>query len=189
MQPQFALAGEELRRCWGWLLFLGIVLILMGTVALGLPLLATISAVLIYGWVLLIGGVFEVVAAFGAQRWGGFFLHLLAGVIDVVLGGMFLRHPDQGAIVLTLFLAIGFLIGGVFRVAAAVSMRFPNWGWTVLSGFVTALAGALIWAQWPWDSWNIIGLFVGIQLLFYGWSAVMLALAAKSQPGATAAAP
>jgi uncharacterized membrane protein HdeD (DUF308 family) len=175
-------SGEELRRASGWLLVLGILLVVLGTCALFVPVFATLWIVLIYGWVLLFAGVAEVVAAFGSLRWGGVFLHLLMGIIDFVLGIFFLRHWDAGAEVITLLLAVGFLVGGAFRLVGAFSMRFPNWGWTALSGFITLLVGVLLWAWWPWNSLTIPGLFLGIQMLFYGWSAVMLALAARRHP-------
>jgi uncharacterized membrane protein HdeD (DUF308 family) len=175
----FVVSGEELRRSSGWLLFLGVVLIILGMFALIVPLFATLWVVLLYGWILLFSGVSQAVAMFGSRRWGGFFLHLLLGLIDVMIGLFFLRHPDLGASFLTLLLIAGFLVGGVFRLVAALSLRFPNWGWTVLSGIITFFVGALLWAQWPWDSLTIPGLFLGIQMLFYGWSAVMLSLAAR----------
>jgi uncharacterized membrane protein HdeD (DUF308 family) len=176
----FVVAGEELRQASGWLLFLGILLIVLGTLALAAPLLATDVVVLYIGWLLLIGGVAHAVAAFGARRWGGFFLQVLAGVIDLVLGLLFLRHPDRAEEFLTIFLAVGFLMDGIFRLIAAFSLRFPNWGWTALSGLITVAVGVILWADWPWNSWAIPGLFVGVQMLFFGWSAVMLALAARS---------
>src|SRR4051794_12897751 len=82
----FVVSGEELRRSSGWLLFLGIVLIVLGTFALIVPMFATLSIVLIYGWLLLFAGGAQVVAAVASRLWGGFFLHLLMGIIDVVLG-------------------------------------------------------------------------------------------------------
>ncbi len=179
----FAVTGDDLRRAWGWLLFLGIVLVILGTLAIVVPLVATLSFVLFYGAVLLVGGITQALAAFASARWGGFFLHLLAGIIDVVLGVLFLLHPALGAAVLTLLLAVGFTVGGIFRLVAAFSLRFPNWGWTALSGLITFAVGIILWAGWPGDSWVIIGLFIGIQMLFFGWSAVMLALAARSHMG------
>jgi uncharacterized membrane protein HdeD (DUF308 family) len=176
----FVVAGEELRQASGWLIFLGILLIILGTVALIAPLIATKALVLVYGWVLLIAGVTQIFSAFASLRWGGFFMHLLVGLIDLVLGVFFFRHQVAAASVLTLLLAAGFLVGGAFRLVAAFSLRFPGWGWTALSGFVTFIVGAYIWSLWDtWETLTIPGLFLGIQMLFYGWSAVALALAAR----------
>jgi uncharacterized membrane protein HdeD (DUF308 family) len=180
IRQHFVVAGDGLRAASGWLLFLGVVLIILGFLSLLVPILPTLAIVLFYGWILLLAGVAQVVAAFGSLRWGGFFLHLLMGLVDIVLGVVFLRHVDLGASVLTLLLIVGFLIGGIFRLVIALSLRFPNWGWTVLSGVITFAVGAILWAQYPADSMIIPGLFLGIQMLFYGWSAVMLALAARA---------
>ncbi len=179
----FAVSGEEFRRAAGWLMFLGIVLIVLGTLAIIVPLIATLSFMLFFGWLLLFAGVFQVVAAFATRLWGGFFLHLLMGIIDVVLGLIFIRHPGLAAEVVTLFLIAGFIVGGVFRLVAAFSMRFPNWGWTALSGAVTLALGIWLWAWFPPASLFIPGLYIGIQMLFYGWSAVMLSAAARSHRG------
>jgi uncharacterized membrane protein HdeD (DUF308 family) len=176
----FVVAGEELRHASGWLLFLGIVLIVLGFLALMLPLFATLSLIILYGWLLVFAGLTQAVAAFASLRWGGFFLHMLIGILDFVVGLFFFRVPGEAAAILTLLLAAAFLVGGVFRLIAALSLRFPNWGWTVLSGVVTFAVGLVLWAGWPWNSLVVPGLFLGIQMLFYGWSAVMLASAARS---------
>jgi uncharacterized membrane protein HdeD (DUF308 family) len=182
VQRHFAVTGESLRQASGWLLFLGIVLVILGTFALFVPIFATVSIVLIYGWVLLFAGVSHAITAFVSRMWGGFFLNVLMAVIDTVLGVFFLRHWSEAAAVITLLLAAGFLVGGTFRLVAAFSMRFPSWGWAALSGAISLLLGVYLFAEWPRDSFVIPGLFLGIQMLFIGWSSVMLALAARSHP-------
>jgi uncharacterized membrane protein HdeD (DUF308 family) len=175
----FVVHGEELRQASGWLLLLGIVLIVLGTFALMVPVIATKSVVLIYGWMLLFSGAVEVIASFAVRRWGGFFLHLFMGLVDIAVGAIFLRRPDVAAAVLTLFLIAAFLVGGIFRMVIALSLRFPSWGWTFFSGLVTFAVAAFLWIDYPLDTLTLPGLFLGVQMLFYGWSAVMLALAAR----------
>jgi uncharacterized membrane protein HdeD (DUF308 family) len=121
----------------------------------------------------------ETVAAFWAGQWSGLFLHLLSGVLNVVVGVLILAHPGAVAVGLTLLLAVFFLVAGLFRIIAAVALRFPNWGWAFFGGGITALLGAMIWAQWPSSALWVIGTFVGIDLLFRGWAWVMFALAAR----------
>jgi uncharacterized membrane protein HdeD (DUF308 family) len=176
----FVVHGEELRQASGWLMLLGIALIVLGTLALIAPVIATLAAVLFYGWLLLFAGIAQVVASFATWRWGGFFLHLFMGLIDVAIGVVFLRRPDIGIDVMTLFLIVAFLVGGVFRLIIAFSLRFPNWGWTVLSGLISFAVGIFLLADYPLDSVIVLGLFIGIQMLFYGWSAIMLAQAARN---------
>ncbi len=170
---------EELRPKWGWFLVLGIALLVLGALALTVPWLTTLSSVLVYGWLLVFGGVFEVVAAFWAKQWRGIFLHLLGGILSAVVGALIVAHPDAGALGLTLLLATLFLVGGLFRVGAAVVLRFPNWGWAAMGGIVTALLGVFVWSAWPLSALWVIGTLVAIELLCRGWAWVMFALAAR----------
>jgi uncharacterized membrane protein HdeD (DUF308 family) len=176
----FVVSGEEFRRASGWLFILGILLVILGTIALFAPLFATVGLVVFYGWLLLFSGVAQVIAAIVGRRWGGFFLHLLIGLVDIAIGATFLRDWELGARVVTLLLVVAFLVGGVFRIAMSLSLRFPNWGWTLLSGVITLALAIYLWALYPLDSYTIPGLFLGIQMLFYGWSAVMLGTAGRS---------
>jgi uncharacterized membrane protein HdeD (DUF308 family) len=173
---------EAVRRNWGWFLVLGIALIVLGIVALWAVGLTTLATVLFLGWLLIFSGVFEAIAAFWARRWSGFFLHLLAGILTVVVGVLVVGHPIGAAAGLTLLLAALFLTGGVFRIISAVALRFPGWGWAVLDGVISLLLGAMIWSDWPFSGSWVIGTFVGIALVFRGWAWVMFALAVRRLP-------
>lgn len=180
MTNQSSIEGlTGLRPKWGWFLVLGIALIVLGAVALAAPWLATLTSVLLYGWLLVFGGVFEVVAAFWAKEWRGIFLHLLGGILSAVVGALIVTHPEAGAEGLTMVLATLFLVGGLFRAGAAVVLRFPNWGWAAAGGIVTAFLGVLVWRAWPFSALWLIGTFVAIELLSRGWAWVMFALAAR----------
>ena len=170
---------EELRPKWGWFLVLGFALLALGTVALAVPWLTTLTSVLLYGWLLVFGGVFEVVAAFWTKQWRGIFLHLLGGILSAVVGALIVAHPDAGALGLTLLLATLFLVGGLFRVGAAVALRFPNWGWSAAGGIVTAGLGVFVWSSWPISALWVIGTFVAIELICRGWAWTMFAFAAR----------
>jgi uncharacterized membrane protein HdeD (DUF308 family) len=124
-------------------------------------------------------GAFEAVQSFWQPKWGGFFLHLVGGILAVVVGSHLVTSPKAGALVLTLVMAIYFMVIGIVRAITALTMRFPNWGWVLLSGVISFILGLLIKQQWPYSGLFIIGLFIGIDLIFSGWSYVMLALAAK----------
>jgi uncharacterized membrane protein HdeD (DUF308 family) len=175
---------EEIRRKWGWFLVLGIALVALGTVALTVPFLATITSVMLFGWLLVLGGVFEAVAAFSAPKWTGVLLHLLSGILGAVVGTLTIAHPAAGAGALTLLLAAFFFVSGFFRIGAAAMLRFPAWGWAVFGGIVTAVLGGLIWAQWPSSAVWVIGTFVAIDLLLRGWAWIMFAFAARRLPQA-----
>jgi uncharacterized membrane protein HdeD (DUF308 family) len=172
----------ELRRSWGWFLALGILLTLLGLVALSYSCIATITTVLVFGYFLLIGGVFHIVGAFFTRGWGGLFLGLLAGVLYLAAGFIVVNHPTEAAIVYTLLIAVFFFVDGLFYIFAALTGRFRHRGWVLLSGIVTLILGVMIWKQWPLSGLFVVGLFVGINLIFSGVGYMMLGLSARRLP-------
>lgn len=180
---------EALSRNWGWLLAFGILMIILGMFAIGAPVVATVAVQIMLGWLLVIGGIAEGIHAFMAKDWRGFFLELLSAVLYLVVGVLLLVNPLLGAAALTLLLAAFLVVEGIFKVIMAMRVRdHRGWGWLLASGVLSLILGVLIWAQWPASGLWIIGLLVGIQLLFTGWSLVMLALAARAHRQAGAAA-
>jgi uncharacterized membrane protein HdeD (DUF308 family) len=171
---------EAIKGNWGWILALGIVLIIVGTLAVAIPLVASLATALVLGWLLLMGGIAQLVGAFWTRDWSGFFLSLLIGVMYLVLGLMFLRAPVKAELMMTLLLACGLIIGGLFRIIGSLMYQFPNWGWTLVGGAINLVLGLLIWQQLPEAALWVIGLFVGIDMIFTGWTWVMLSLAVKN---------
>ncbi len=183
---------EAIRGHWGWILALGIILIVIGTIAIAMPLVASLASAVAFGALFLMGGVAQLVGAFWTRDWSGFFLNLLAGVLYLVVGVIFLRHPGEAMVAVTLVLACGFMISGLFRIFGSLMYQFPQWGWTLLGGVINLLLGLYIYSMWPFDSFIIPGLFVGIDMIFNGWMWVALALAVKGlgrPSGAGGAAP
>jgi uncharacterized membrane protein HdeD (DUF308 family) len=183
MEQLIQLTGaDELRRSWRWFLGLGIVLIILGAIAIGSAFLMTIASVFLFGWILIIGGVIEVVHAFWHKRWAGFFLDLLTGVLYVVVGWMMVNNPQESALLLTLIIAMFLVFEGVFRIVAAIAVRYPHWGSVLFNGVISLLLGILIWRRWPVSGLWAIGLFVGIEMLLNGWSLVMLSMTGRNLP-------
>ncbi|MBN2473424.1 MAG: HdeD family acid-resistance protein [Pirellulales bacterium] len=168
------------RRQWLWLLALGIALTTLGTVAVASSFFVSIVTVVMFGVLLLIGGVVQIVNSFWIGKWGGLLLHLLMGIFYAVVGVLIIDAPLEGAIALTLLVAMFLIVGGLFRIVSAMMLRFRNWGWPLLNGFVSLLLGILIYRQWPASGLWVIGLFVGIEMIFNGWSWVMLAIDVRS---------
>jgi uncharacterized membrane protein HdeD (DUF308 family) len=149
---------------------------------------ATIAVQVMLGWLLVISGIGEAIHAFMAQGWRGFLLELLSAVLYLGVGVLLLVNPLEGALALTFVVAVFLLVEGIFKIITALRVRdHRGWGWLLASGIVSVILGVLIWAQWPASGLWVIGLLVGIQLLFTGWSLVMLALAARSHRQAMAA--
>jgi uncharacterized membrane protein HdeD (DUF308 family) len=171
---------REVRKNWRWLLALGILLTILGVIALIDSVAVTVISMFFFGWVLLIVGIIEAVQAFRHRRAGHLFLHLLNAVLSIVVGLLMVSHPVAGALVMTLLLAAYFTVAGIFRIVASLALRTPHPGWRLANGIVTLILGILVWAGWPVSGLWIIGLFIGIDLIFAGWSEVMLASAVRS---------
>lgn len=181
--PMGSLAAlEHLHHTWGWFMGLGIVLMILGVIAIGSAVGATLVSVLLLGWLLIIGGILEAVYAFWQERWGAFFIDLTVGILYAVVGFMMVANPGLAALTLTLLVAMFLILAGLFRSAAAIAVRPPHWGWLLAHGVVSLLLGILIWQQWPVSGLWVIGLFVGIELLLNGVTLVMLGAAARTLP-------
>jgi uncharacterized membrane protein HdeD (DUF308 family) len=170
---------EAIKAHWKGILALGIVLILVGTVAVIMPLAATLATAFVLGSLLLMAGVAQLIGSFWTREWSGFFLTLLMGILYVVLGVMIVRAPVKAELALTLLLACVLMVGGLFRIIGSLMYRFPHWGWTLAGGALNLVLGALIFELWPEAALWVIGLFVGIDLIFTGWTWVMLSLAVR----------
>jgi uncharacterized membrane protein HdeD (DUF308 family) len=181
---------DALSRNWGWLLAVGILLIVLGLMAIATPVYATFAVQALLGWILIVGGIAQGVHAFMTRGWGGFLLELLSALLYLAVGILLLVNPVEGALALTIVLAAFLVVEGVFKIIMAWRVRgHPRWGWLLASGIVSLILGALIWAQWPSSALWVIGLLVGVHLLFTGWALVVLALAARAWRQAGAAAP
>jgi uncharacterized membrane protein HdeD (DUF308 family) len=167
-------------RQWGWYLGLGILMILVGIYAIYAEGLATLASVVALGFVLLIAGIGQIVAAFMARGAGHVILLLLVGFLDIIVSVALLQHPAIGALFITLLLAALFLFGGIFRLISALWLQFPNYGWVAGSGVISLILGILLWAQWPVSAFWFIGFAVGVNFIFAGiaWSSLGLKLKA-----------
>jgi uncharacterized membrane protein HdeD (DUF308 family) len=175
---------QAIRGKWIWLVVLGIALIVLGTILLGSPVIATLASVATLGFLILLGGGIEAVGAFWCQEWSGFFLALLSGILGIVVGLMLLANPIEGGITLTILLASFLFVGGIFKAVAAIAHRFEGWIWLLISGVIDVALGVLIWRELPWSGLTIIGLLVGISLIFRGVSWLMVGFTLKRLPSA-----
>jgi uncharacterized membrane protein HdeD (DUF308 family) len=92
-------------------------------------------------------------------------------------------------LVLTLLLSCLLMVQGIFTIVAAITYRFAAWGWPLLSGVIDVVLAALIWLDWPASAMWVIGMFVGISLVFRGFNWVGLGLALRTLPGSPARLP
>ena len=167
----------------GWFIAIGVVLILVGTAAILFPFLSTLSTEIFVGWLLVIGGIVQIVHAFRAKEWSGFLWEVLIGVLEVAAGVILLAYPLAGLVTLTVFLAVMFIVEGAFRAALAFKIKpQAGWGWVLFGGILSGIVGVMIWAKLPSSSLWAIGLLVGINIAMAGWTLVMLAMSAGNPP-------
>lgn len=175
---------EALRDQWCWFLALGIGMIVLGTLGMGMACLLTKVTVVFFGVLMLIAGIAQIVGAFWVGRWSGFMVTMLVGVLYVIAGFMVVDNPVGGALSLTLLIAAMLMVGGIFRIVSAMVLRHAHWGWPLLNGVVSLMLGIMIYKQWPESAFWVIGLYVSIEMIFNGWTWVMLGLGLKSLPKA-----
>jgi uncharacterized membrane protein HdeD (DUF308 family) len=173
---------EEVRGSWGWFLALGILLALLGAACIVFDVTATFTSVLVFGWMLLIGGIFAFVQAFTTGTWSGFFIYLLSALLRGVTGYLLIRYPHIGAKSLTVVLASFFIVGGLFRAIGYAMAKFPRWGWAVFSGIVSVVLGVMLLVQFPTSSIWFIGFALGVDLVFDGVAVGSFAAATHSLP-------
>jgi uncharacterized membrane protein HdeD (DUF308 family) len=113
--------------------------------------------------------------------WSGYFLHLLSGLLSIVVGVMCLRAPVDALLGLTLLMACLLMTGGVFKIIVACVYRFEAWGWPLLSGIIDLALGVLICMEWPVSALWVLGLFVGISLVFRGFNWIGLGVALRER--------
>lgn len=169
---------DRLQKHWKWFLALGVAMVVLGLIAISYSYIVTVTvaATWLFGFFLLAVGIGEVIHSFWVGRWSGMLLHLVIGVLYGLAGLIIIDQPETAAMQLTLLIAIFLMVTGIFRVVFSVSERFSGSGWVMLNGVITFILGLMIYKQWPASSLWVIGLFIGIDLIFNGWSWIMLSL-------------
>ncbi|MBV9333434.1 MAG: DUF308 domain-containing protein [Candidatus Eremiobacteraeota bacterium] len=175
---KFAGSAEAAHKSWGWYLALGLIFIGAGVYAIAYGSAATIASIIALGALLFLAGCTQIAGAFFARGAGHATLFLLAGVLDIVIGGMLIQHPGAGALTVTLLLASLFIFSGALRFVTALWLQFPQYGWVALGSLVSVALGVFLWAQWPVSATWFIGFAVGVNFIIAGivWSAVAFKL-------------
>ena len=182
--PGLHLVGiEQVRQKWLWFVALGVLEVVLGSVALGHSVTTTVVSMVFIGWLMIIGGALQTAHAVSCKEWSGCFIDLLAGILYTVAGFLIISRPAAAAVTLTLLIAILLMFGGVFRIVLALSVRYHNWVWLLFHGVVNLMLGLSIWQDWPVSGLWVIGMFIGIDMLLNGWSLIMLGFGVKNIPG------
>jgi len=166
---------------WKLILAQGIGMMVLGFLAVAEPNVATIAIGIFVGWLFFIGGIFRALSVWQSRGIPGFAWSLLTALLAILLGLILIFRPLAGVLTLTMVLIAFFILEGITAIALAVQHRehLRSWGWVLFSGIIDLLLAYLIWAGWPSSADWAIGLLVGINMLFFGLSLVMTALAAR----------
>jgi uncharacterized membrane protein HdeD (DUF308 family) len=183
---------QSIREHWGLFLTEGIVLVVLGVLAIIIPPIATIAVTIFLGWLFLISGIVGLVTTFWARHAPGFWWSLLSAVLAIAAGIVLLGWPVPGAVSLTLLLIAFFIIEGVLSILYAFEHKKElsgRWGWMLISGIIDLILAAIIWGGLPGTAAWALGLLVGINMLFGGSAMIAMALHARSADPATTTAP
>lgn len=172
---------QALKQKWGWFLGLGVLIALIGAAAIAFPWVFTIGTVLFFGYFLIVSGISQAIFAFSLRGWEGVAVNLVSGVLETIIGFIMILKPGATAQVLTLALAIYLLVGGAFRIGAALTMKIPGAGMMALSGVISLVLGIFLILDYPGDVPWLIGTMVGVDLLFHGISWITLGMTLRSK--------
>jgi uncharacterized membrane protein HdeD (DUF308 family) len=173
--------AAPLGRRWGWLLTLGIVEIIAGGIAIAVPVIASLAAVAIFGAVLLVTAILQLVHAFQVRAWPRSAWYGFGGLLYAIAGLLVIAYPLGGALTLAALVGILFVADGTLRVAFGMSARpVVGWGWLVAGGIGSLLVGVILLLGWPATALWATGLLLGINLIFTGLTRITLALTSRT---------
>jgi uncharacterized membrane protein HdeD (DUF308 family) len=178
--------GSRLRPSIIW----PVIMIVVGLVALWLPVFSSIGVARLLGWLLVIDAGFQLVHAFRSHGAGPAAWKVLVAAVYLIAGIYFLTHPFLAVAVVTLALAMFFLVEGLVDVFSFLATRTTapsQWAlvagssyWILVNGIISIILAVMIWRHWPAGSLWILGIMVGIGLLMTGISRLMMALAIRT---------
>jgi uncharacterized membrane protein HdeD (DUF308 family) len=167
-----------------WKLYLvqGIAMMVLGVIAISVPLVSTLAVEILVGWLFIVGGIVRIVSLPRSKITPGFWWSLASAVVVSLVGMLLVAQPLQGELTLTMMLIALFILEGVVALSMAFELRkhMQNWGWVLFNGVVDLWLAFLIWSGWPGSAAWAIGLLVGVNLVFFGISLTMTALAARA---------
>jgi uncharacterized membrane protein HdeD (DUF308 family) len=180
--------SAAIHRHWGLFLLEGILLIVLGSLAVLVPAVASVAATIVFGWILLLSGVIGLIATLRARHAPGFGWSLLSAIVGIAAGLILLAMPVQGTLSLTAVLIAFLFLEGVASILYAFEHRKGSsgrWSWMLASGIVDLVLGTILLAGLPGTAVWALGLLIGINMIFGGWALVWMALHARSEATAS----
>jgi uncharacterized membrane protein HdeD (DUF308 family) len=153
---------------WGAPFVLGLLMTLVGLLALSMAVWTSLASIIFLGVMLFISGLIEIGHAFRTWKTGRPLAHFLGGILSAVVGVLLAARPLAGLAAVSLLLAGYFFASGLFRAITSIADRYSQWGWDLLYGISAVILGVVLLAQWPNSALWVVGVLVGIEILFRG---------------------
>ncbi len=174
----------EAKKNAGLLIFLGVLTVIFGVMAIAAPMITGITVAVFVGFLLLFTGIMRIVFALKSGQWGSGIWGTIIGLLGAVAGLLLIFRPMVGLLTLTLLLAIYFFVDGISEIIAAFKIKpDQGWGWELFNGVIALLLGIMIWRQWPMSGSWAIGVLVGVHILITGWTMIVLGTGARRIAG------
>ena len=172
----------QIRKDWGWLIFIGATLVTLGMIGVWLAGTMTLASILYFGVMTLVSGLLMLFDGFKTEYWKERFWEIMISMLYVIAGGIMIAFPGESAIWLTLFIGAFLLVSGILRLTWGIQMRkaIDGWIWIVLGGIASALLAVMIFLEWPISGIWVIGLFVALEMIFQGISLISFGFSAKA---------
>lgn len=160
---------------WGWVLALGLVLVVAGILAILQPIATSLATGIILAWLLIAGGIFAVIAGTTDLRALGGWIYVLLGFLSVLAGIIVMFNPFAG--ILSLVWAIGawLVLAGILQLAGALRARAGK-GWLAFLGLVDIVLGIVLMIMDPFSALFFLAVAVGVSFLVRGVGAILFAL-------------
>ncbi|MDD5580150.1 MAG: DUF308 domain-containing protein [Methylobacter sp.] len=176
---------EELPRQWGWLLALGILMVVLGTLGMGMAFYVTLASMLIYGGFLLGAGLLQLWHGIKTNEtaWSGRTQHLVVALFYLAIAALIIWDPIAASAGLTLFLGALLAGIGVVRLIDALRCRRAGWqwAWPLVAGILNLILAAIILFSWPFSGLWVIGLFISIEMIINGWLLIFVSLEVRKK--------
>ncbi len=165
---------------WFLILFEGIIFLILGIFAISQPFLMTLSVEFFIGVLLLAVGLAQIVRGLTNRSDSRLWTTLFGGVLALVAGGLLLAYPMTGALTMTFLITVFLVLDGITKIVNSVQYRpIVGWGWLLFSGFLSLVLAGLIYSGWPTSAGWLIGLYLGVYLVFLGTSLIVLSFYLK----------
>jgi uncharacterized membrane protein HdeD (DUF308 family) len=179
-----ATPDATMRQAANWSIAIGVLILIAGLIAVMVPMVAALAATFAFAWIALFIGVLQLIHAYQMRTEKGLTWRVLTGLLNVALGIVFFWKPLEGVVALALLLAGLITAIGIIEILFALQRRpAPGWGWVLALGIVSVLLGILIAIGWPQNSFLLIGLYVGINMISGGIWRIARGIAVRKAAG------